>query len=50
MCCTNVSVRLEPGRHTATVGPSGEGKTTLAHLLVRFWSPEGRIDINGQIA
>jgi ATP-binding cassette subfamily B protein len=45
----NVSIKLEPGRHAAAVGPSGEGKTTLAHLLVRFMEPaEGRISINGQ--
>ena len=39
---------LAPGRRVALLGPSGEGKTTLAHLLVRFRDPEvGRVTLAG---
>src|SRR5262249_18633108 len=44
-----VSFELPPGRTTALVGRSGAGKTTAAHLLLRFWDPQhGRILIQGQ--
>jgi len=36
------------GARVALVGPSGAGKTTLAHLVQRFWDPEaGRILVAG---
>ena len=36
------------GRTVALVGPSGAGKTTVAHLLMRFWDPDsGSIDLDG---
>ena len=39
-----VTLSIKPGQTAALVGPSGAGKTTLAHLLLRFWDPtEGRI-------
>jgi len=47
----DVSFRLEPGRKLALVGPSGGGKTTLCHLLPRFYSLEdasGSIMIDGK--
>src|SRR5262249_42144098 len=38
-----------PGQTIALVGRSGAGKTTAAHLLMRFWDPqEGRIVLGGR--
>ena len=37
------------GRTVALVGPSGAGKTTAAHLLMRFWDPDsGGIRFDGR--
>ena len=44
----NVSFRAEQGEITAVVGPSGGGKTTIAHLIPRFFDvAEGSIRIGG---
>lgn len=43
-----VSFDAPAGRTIALVGPSGAGKTTIAHLLMRFWDPaEGTISLDG---
>ena len=44
-----VTFTVPAGQTLALVGPSGAGKTTLAHLLMRFWDPEsGVIRFDGQ--
>ena len=43
-----VSAQMAPGMLTALVGPSGAGKTTLSHLVPRFYDPQdGSISIDG---
>lgn len=36
----NVSFDAPKGKLVALVGPSGAGKTTIAHLMMRFWDPQ----------
>ncbi len=44
----NVTVHLPAGKTLALVGPSGGGKTTLCHLLPRFYEiNSGRITVDG---
>ena len=44
---TDVSLNIPAGSTFALVGPSGAGKTTIAHLLVRFWDPQmGRVTMD----
>lgn len=45
----DLSLHIEQGKTVALVGPSGGGKTTLCHLIPRFYEGnEGRILIDGQ--
>jgi ATP-binding cassette subfamily C protein CydCD len=44
----HLSFSIGAGQTVALVGRSGSGKTTTAHLLMRFWDPhEGRIRVGG---
>jgi len=44
----NMTLDIESGKTLALVGPSGGGKTTLSHLLPRFYDvTEGAIKIDG---
>jgi ATP-binding cassette subfamily B protein len=45
---SHVCLSIAPGEKLALVGSSGGGKTTLCHLLPRFYkADEGEIDIDG---
>lgn len=45
----DLSFRIEPGSNVAIVAPSGAGKSTVASLLLRFYSPtKGQIMIAGK--
>ena len=40
--------KAQAGKTIALVGPSGAGKTTIGHLLMRFWDPQhGTITLGG---
>ena len=44
----DLSFHIPAGRVTALIGPSGAGKTTLCHLILRLFSPtSGRITLDG---
>jgi ABC-type multidrug transport system fused ATPase/permease subunit len=44
----DIRLRIEPGMKVALVGPTGCGKSTLVHLLLRFYDPAwGEIRLDG---
>ncbi|MGH7353421.1 MAG: ABC transporter ATP-binding protein [Candidatus Rokuibacteriota bacterium] len=46
---TGVSLSVPTGSTVALVGSSGAGKTTIAHLCLRFWDPDaGEIRLAGE--
>lgn len=45
----HITYKVLPGKHIGIVGASGVGKSTLAHLMVKFYEPDsGFIMIDGQ--
>lgn len=45
----NISLKLESGKKMAIVGESGEGKSTIINLLLRFYEPQsGEIKIDNK--
>ena len=45
---TDVSFSVRPGQTVAVMGPTGGGKTTLIHLLARFYDvTEGQVRVDG---
>ena len=46
---SNISLVARPGETVAIVGPTGAGKSTLAHLLLRFSDPwSGTLSLDGR--
>lgn len=44
----SVTLDVAPGKTVALVGPTGSGKSTVAHLLVRLFDPDsGQISLDG---
>ena len=44
----HIDLRIEAGTHTAIVGSTGSGKSTLGYLLARLYDPDtGRVRLDG---
>lgn len=44
-----INLRALPGQTIALVGPTGAGKSTIVHLLARFYDPQaGRVLVDGR--
>lgn len=44
----SVTLRVTPGKTVALVGPTGSGKSTVAHLLARLFDPDrGEVTLDG---
>jgi len=49
MVFRDLNLEIKPGSNVCIVGPSGRGKSTIASLLLRFYSPDsGKITIDGE--
>jgi len=45
----DVTLQIPAGHRVAVIGETGSGKSTLVHLLVRFWNPDsGHIRLAGE--
>ena len=44
----NVSLDIKPGAMSAIIGPNGVGKSTIVHLIMGFYRPEGGCLLAGQ--